>query len=204
MTLIPNLRPFALAAALLATACAHTPAPQATASHETLQLDNGVYVAEGICFGEWGCDYAHWRAIEVIALHERPDPASPVVARVAPGAWVTPLEGQLRLQPIRGVVRAPFESQNVRLTPGEVVYMLEPQGEGYYTYWAHGRSFGSEWTDDEPGAPIAWDDARAPLPAGAVTGQWRRYQLENGQIGWGEGGSFACMSERSGDEGCRG
>lgn len=201
--MIPYLRPLAFVAAFITAACTHGAAPTQPAA-ASLALDNGVYVADGICFGEWGCDYAHWRTISAITLHARPDPASPVVASVAPGVWVTPLEGQLRLQPIRGGVRTPFESQNVRLTPGEVVYMLEPQGEGYYTYWAHGQRFGSEWTDDEPGAPIVWDDPRAPLPAGAVTGQWRRYQLENGQIGWGEGGTFACMSGRSGDADCRG
>lgn len=200
--MIPHIfRPLALAIALFAAACA-TQAP--TVSNEAPPLDNGVYVANGICFGEWGCDFAHWRAAAAIALHERPDPASPIVARVALGDWVTPLEGQWRLPPVRGIVRAPFQSQDIQLTPGDVVYRLEPEGEGYHVFWLRGQRYTSQWIESEPDEPITFDAAQAPLPAGAITGLWRRFQLENGQTGWAEDGPFECMSERSGDEGCRG
>lgn len=212
--MLKRLKPvhaIAMSIALVAAACAQSPlradtAPPASsaASSEAPPLENGVYVAHGICFGEWGCDYSHWRAAEPIALHERPDPASPVIANVPRGAWLTALEGQLRFIPLRGVVRTATDTpQNVRLEVSDVVYMLEPQGEGYYTFWRRGARFGSTWIEGEDDEPITWDAPAAPLP-GAVTGQWRRFRTESGQTGWAEGGQYECMSDRSGDEGCRG
>lgn len=171
----------------------------ASASNETPPMEDGVYVARGICFGEGGC-YRYWRAYEPVEVHERADPASPVIATVAPDEWVEAIDGQLRFVPLRGVVHTATETPP--LAVGDVVYMLEPEGEGFYVLWHNGQTRGHDWASGDPNEPIAWDVERA-APARAVLGWWVQLRLENGQTGWVNDPRFECMGPLQGSVGCR-
>jgi hypothetical protein len=126
-----------------------------------------------------------------------------VVATVKPGEWVEPMEGQFRLIPIRGEVRVATDTPQGRLEIGDVVYMLEPQWEGWYSFWFRGQRVAFLWAEGDASEPIVWDPPPA-TPPGAVTGWWVRVRLENGASGWVESPRFACMGPLAGDEGCRG
>lgn len=182
----------AAALSLLVAGCAQT-------SNEAPPLVDGVYVARGICFGESDC-YRYWRAYEPVEVRERADPASPVIATVAPDEWVEAIDGQLRFVPLRGVVHTATETPP--LAVGDVVYMLEPLGEGFYVLWHRGQTPEHDWASGDPGEPIAWD-AEAPSPEGVVLGWWVQLKLENGQTGWVNDPSFECMGQLQGSEGCR-
>lgn len=184
--------------ALLAAGCAQhsatASAPTASvASDELPPLDHGVYVAEGFCIGsEYGCTGEPWRATAANEVHERVDPASRVIATLAPGDRAWPIGGQLRLAPRRGVVNTEVDfGEQGRLELGDVVYMLEPEGEGTYAL-CRGRVFFSGWVEGDENEPITWEEEPLPLPAGAITGEWVQFRLEDGRTGWVVNRSFEC------------
>ena len=178
--------------------------PSSPVNDSAPPLEAGVYVARGICFGEGAC-FRHWRAMDPVPLHAQPDPASPVVATVAPGAWVEPVEGQYRLLPRRGVGQraAVADSAWPPLAAGDVVYMLEPRGEGTYVLWHRGATTVPDWTELSDEEPIRWDPPRE-APPGVVLGWWVRLRTETGDTGWVRRPQFACMTKLGGDTGCRG
>ena len=191
--------------ATVATDSADTSAWPAPPPRDTAPpLEAGVYVARGICFGEGAC-FRHWRAIDAVPLHAQADPASPVVATVAPGQWVEPVEGQYRLLPRRGVVQraAVADSAWPPLAAGDMVYMLEPRGEGTYLLWHRGTTTVPDWTELSDQEPIRWDPP-PEAPPGVVLGWWVRLRTEAGATGWTLRPRFACMTKLGGDTGCRG
>lgn len=193
MNLTHLMRGPAVALSLLSLGC--TPS-----SNETPPLENGVYVARGICFGEGDC-YRHWRASAPVQLRERLDPTSPIVATLTPGEWVEPTDGQLRLMPLRGVVNRATEKPP--LAVGDVVYRLEPLGEGFYVLWHKGRTHEPDWASGDEIEPITWDKKAHAAPAGAILGWWVQLKRENGQSGWVKDPSFECMGSLAGDTNCR-
>lgn len=186
------VRSVALAMSLLVFGCA-------PASNEAPPLQDGVYVARGVCFGEGGC-YRNWRAFKPVQIHQRPDPASPVVATVAPGEWVEAIDGQYRFAPQRGVVHT--ATAKPPLAVGDVVYMLEPLGEGYYVLWHRGKTPEPDWAEGGDDEPITWE-ARPEPPPGAVIGWWVQLKRANGQSGWVNNPEFECMGQLAGDSNCR-
>ena len=165
----------------------------------TPPLVDGIYIAEGICFGEGGC-FTFWRAENPVEVRERIDPASPIVATVQPGEWVEAIEGQLRFVPLRGVVTRDVDEP--AMSKGDVVYMLEPLGEGDYVLWHNGGMVAHGWTDRDQEAPIAWDKPE-PTDEGAIRGWWVRIRLADGRSGWVEDPAFECMGPLQGSSGCR-
>lgn len=192
MKFSPTVRSLAAALALLLSGCSQP-------TTDTPPTENGVYVVHGICFGEGEC-YKHWRASKPTPLLERPDPAAPVVATVSPGQWVETVEGQYRLLPLRGVVNRAVTQPP--LAKGDVVYMLEPLGEGFYVLWHKGKTPDHDWTSDDEGEPITWDKPQ-DAPPGAVLGWWVKLKIENGASGWIKDPVFECMGKLAGDENCR-
>jgi len=200
----------ALAAALVLSACGAIadvrPAPAAQHAEKGLgrsaakgapPTENGVYIARGICFGEGGCPYENWRAPKRVDLRERPNDNAAVVAAIAPGEWVKPVEGQMRLIPWRGVVRKAGQG----LKSGEVVYMLEPTGEGDFTIWRRGAMGAWQFACGDACGEIEWD---TPGPDPQILGWWVRIAAPDGRIGWVRNPEFECMGPLAGDENCRG
>ncbi|MES1202452.1 MAG: hypothetical protein ABUS57_13500 [Pseudomonadota bacterium] len=174
------------------------PAPQAAtpASTEAPPTENGVYVAHVLCPGEGGCPWRHWRAAAAIELHAQPDANAPVIATLASGDWVDALDGQVRLVPRRGVVR----TADQQLAVGDVVYLLEPQGEGDFSLWRRGELLTWSWPDGEN--PIEW----APdAPDAPTLGWFVHVKTTDGKDGWvREPRDFECMGPLAGDTGCEG
>lgn len=183
---------FAVLAALVLAACAHS----APAGPPT---ENGVYIARGVCFGEGECN-RYWRASKPVDLHAQPDPAAPVVATIAADEWVEAVDGQLRLRPLRGVVHTATTSPP--LAVGDVVYMLEPQGEGFYTLWGNGKMLEHDWAEGDANEPITWD-APAPAAPGLTLGWWVQLKRADGRTGWVKDPAFECMGALQGSADCR-
>jgi hypothetical protein len=120
---------------------------------------------------------------------------------VASDEWVEAVDGQNRLLPLRGVVHTATERPP--LAVGDVVYMLQPLGEGFYALWHHGETPEHDWAWGDPNEPITWD-SEPQAPSGAVLGWWVQLRRENGQTGWVESpSSFECMSSLQGSANCR-
>jgi len=175
-----------------------TTQPAQAAAGDGPPTQNGVYIVNGICFGEGGCPWKHWRSSEPTPVYQASDASSPVMANVAPGAWVETIEGQLRFVPRRGVVLTADQGLEV----GDVIYLLESSGEGDFTIWRHGKSMDWHWPDDFDQNPtVRWD---APAPDTPTSGWWVHVKLADGRTGWLHEPRFECMGPIAGDEGCRG
>ena len=87
------------------------------------------------------------------------------------------------------------------MAAGDVVYMLEPLGEGDYVLWHKGKTL-AHGTDGSAEDPINWDEPR-PAPPGTVTGWWVKLKLADGRTGWVQDPSFECMGPLQGSSGCR-
>jgi hypothetical protein len=180
-------------------AAAASPA-QSTAPQETSggpPTLNGVYVAHELCPGEGGCPSTRWRAAAVVDVFGAQDTSSPVIAKLNPGDWIDAIEGEERIVPRRGTVRVATQGLN----PGEVVYLLQTEGEGSYALWRDGALSSWQWPDDpEEASAVAWDNEAPDAP---TLGWWVRVRLASGAIGWvHEPREFECMGPLAGDEHC--
>ncbi|WP_304218631.1 hypothetical protein [Phenylobacterium aquaticum] len=184
------LRPALACALLLAWTAA--PAQAAPAGPPTT---NGVYVAKGACPFE-GCSFAtYWRATARVAVYAGPG-SKTVLGWIAPGEEVQALAGQYHLTPRRGVVRAGIG----RFRKGEVIWLLEPQGEGVFTVWRRGHRL--DWIMPDADYHVAWDRVPPSVPPDVW---WVKVRRAQGPDGWlrDPTQSFECLDQLSGDQGCR-
>ena len=126
------------------------------------------------------------------------DATSPVIAKLAVGDRVDAIDGLTRIVPRRGIVRI----ANQGLEPGDVVYLLDSEGEGAFTLWRRGEQRSWTWpSEQEREADIQWDPQ---APDGPALGWWVNVRLADGKTGWVRNPrDFGCMGGLSGDEeGC--
>lgn len=180
-----------------ATSTGTTAQPVAQASGDGPPLENGAYVAHGVCFGEGGCPWKHWRASGPVDVRASADSTSPVIATLAAGDWVEALDGFDRFIPRRGVVRIADQGLEV----GDVIYLLETEGEGDFSIWSHGALHSWHWPDDPDTTPVQWDSE--PDNSAPTMGWWVKIKLADDRIGWVKDPRFECMGPLGGDEGCR-
>lgn len=151
-------------------------------------MTDGLYVLPGACPGE-GCELGAWVATRVDDLRARPDQNAPVVAHVAEGENVDAVDSLLRLKPVRGVVFRADQGLEV----GDVVYMLDSQGEGFMTLWRRGEALTWSWPSEDRGTVdettgVHWDRPEAewqtPPAPGPFEGWWVEIKGADGQVGW--------------------
>ena len=110
------------------------------------------------------CMYGEWTAREPVAVRRERRRESPVIFRVPRAAKVTAVTGVvITLRAGRVQFRVPHEmgsrSGRVRVVPGQTLYLLTYQGEGFTKAWFEGRLYdeldGSEFfnaaCEDDPG-----------------------------------------------------
>lgn len=157
---------------------------------------DGLYDAQGSCPGVNGCGVDHWQYFrQTTALYALPNRTAPVVATIAQGEWASVAGMVYRWRPARGVVideeMEGVGSNNI-LNIGDVVYIIDDEGEGYVTLWRRGDHF--SWYDIGDGAVrngIRWDPDDA-ADRGAGAGWWVQVRRENGQTGWVSGHILEC------------
>jgi hypothetical protein len=144
----------------------------------------------GVCPFE-RCAYGEWTARQAVAVRHERRRGSTVAFRVPRGATVTAVSGVvITLKAGRVHFREPHEmnsrSGRVRVEPGQTLYLLTYEGEGFTKAWFAGRLYdgldGSDFfnaaCDDDPGRCV-----------GRIVEKPRRewwVQLRNaaGRVGW--------------------
>lgn len=179
-------------------------------------LEDGWYVDRGACPFE-GCVYREWTAEKHTVLVDAPLGGN-TVALVRAGDQVEGVTGvvYVRPVPIRAAERAELELElydqrlgryvPTPLLPGETVYLLTYQGEGWFKAWMQGRIYhGFEFyrrmadyrsegwlrvTTCEPATPQCWWQV-APEHQQYESQWWVQIRLPNGALGWtNETGNF--------------
>jgi hypothetical protein len=97
-------------------------------------------------FEDWGacpfecCTYREWSVKADTPIHADRADGSPVVFTAKAGEWVTGLTGVVvTSMPGRAEVRVPTTVGGLRAAPGDVVWLLTSQGEGFYKAWFKGQ-----------------------------------------------------------------
>jgi hypothetical protein len=154
----------------------------------------GVYVYHD-CQGEGGCPNRYWRAFEPVSLLARHHSQSKKIGLINELETVEVLDVQTRLIPRRAIVTEDYKD----MKRGEIVYLLEYEGEGNTTWWVKGAK--RSYDDNAP--QIYIEDQTIPEAIKPTLGLWAKVKRENGQIGWVNEIRFLCMSKLSGDDDCR-
>lgn len=99
-------------------------------------------IEEGICPFE-GCVFREWTANESVAIHSRRDASSPIAFRLNRGDKVQAMTGVLVTSKVGRVeFRAPFAlSSSVTVRPGETLFLIHPDPEGFATVWFRGETY---------------------------------------------------------------
>jgi hypothetical protein len=100
------------------------------------------YIDKGACPFE-GCTYREWTVNARTAFHAKMDIHSPIVFYAEKGENVTGLTGTVITLELGKAVAIRDEmldaDQDISVKPGDVVYVLNYVGEGYYKLWVNGR-----------------------------------------------------------------
>lgn len=149
------------------------------------------FIASGACSFE-GCSYGEWTANSSVALRRERDTWSPVVFRLAKGARVTALTGDvIVLRPGRVQFKEATDltsaDGSIRATPGDVLYLLSYIGEGYSNAWFKGRlyreaddskAFFNALCDSNP------DRCTGPVVEPTQSEWWIKIRSSSGRVGW--------------------
>jgi hypothetical protein len=160
------------------------------------------FVDEGACPFE-GCLYRDWRAKKPVEVYETWDRRAPVrrVFSVQPGETVTAMTGVvITTIPGRAIIRRaligladsrffPYQSPvSIPLKPGDVVYLLTNQGEGFHTAWFNQIVFTldrSRFSGTDPEPPCKQTSTcSGEILEYPVSVWWARVRSSRGQIGW--------------------
>jgi hypothetical protein len=123
-----------LTLSLTLPAIAQTPTP----TPPTVPFDS-----KGVCPFEC-CTYRTWTVRTDTDILVDRTPGAPVAFRVHRGERVEGVTGvvvttTLGRAVVRRAVTLGVESGPIAVQPGDAVYILHYSGEGYWTFWAHGR-----------------------------------------------------------------
>ena len=137
------------------------------------------------------CTYGEWTAREPVVVRRERRRESPIIYRVPRDAKVTAVTGVvITLRAGRVQFRVPHEmgslSGRLRVVPGQTLYLLTYQGEGFTKAWFDGRLYdeldGSEFFDaaceDDPGR-CAGRIVEKPLRE-----WWAQLRDAAGRTGW--------------------
>ncbi|HAH08252.1 MAG TPA: hypothetical protein DCM05_17290 [Elusimicrobia bacterium] len=139
------------------------------------------HVSTGACPFEC-CAYREWTALADTELFERPGGGA-LSVKAAAGTKVAALTGEVRVKPIPlGVAadRPPFAK-------GDLFFLLDPLGEGFYHYWKDGLVAEVLVEPDDhclnPG-PACWAEFVYPGSALRRSAWWVQLRLPDGTLGW--------------------
>lgn len=137
------------------------------------------------CF-DGSCPGKLWEARQTLPIYDQPGEAGIELARLAVGEPVRPLRTRVYVEPVRA--RVVWDQR--RYLQGDVFYLLDGQGEGYYRVWHYGETV----IEDLSGASLlANGAARCTTPSRTCWAEfdaypkevlWTRVRRESGQEGW--------------------
>ena len=124
-----------------------------------------IYVDKGACPFEC-CTYREWVALKNADLVETPN-GKKVVGSIKKGEKVLALTGEVRSRPVKAVTHDGYPEVGVKA--GEIVYVIDYVGEGYWKIWHDGKI-----------------DQIQDLPGGVSpkTRWWVKLKTATGVVGW--------------------
>ncbi len=139
------------------------------------------YVAEGACPFEC-CTYREWEVLETTSLTDEPF-GTIEVGTVLAGQRVLGVTGEVHLRPEPIAV----VHEHPPFAMGEVLFLLDYIGEGFYRYWRNGEIGEEElWMDDfclRPGRGC-WAEYLRPPAEREEAEWWVLIETEDGVRGW--------------------
>jgi len=137
---------------------------------------------------DWGgcpfecCGYTQWTARRDIVIRKGRHPSSPEAFGVKKGERVQGLTGVVISWPgrIRVLRRITLDRDDpVELEPGDVIYSLHYLGEGYYLFWAKGKTHSHRINAEKLGVQGDLEILSVPRFK-----WWVRIRNSRGQVGW--------------------
>lgn len=157
---------------------------------------NGFYEPADNTCSDGGCP--DMRADSAVELRDRPHPDATFVGTTTSGEWVAWVGNYYRMRPIRGVVVRAREAGGVRLSVGDVVYIVDTRSEyydeeTYATIWFRGETFTYAQEDEAPFIQWDWpDEAQRAEDYAAGAGEWFEVRRANGERGFAPKDKFSC------------
>ncbi len=191
----PDMRAIALfaAALVLCMACGTSPAAQRanpSAAPSTSAGPPTPYEDAGACPFE-GCTYRAWRANAAVPIRSDRRKTAKVAFTVAPREWVTALTGiVVTVKAGRAEFREPTTmtsaSGTIQIAPGQTLYLLTYQGEGYTKAWFNGRLYVSVDTASFFNGVCTFSPGRCTgtIVEKSLTEWWVKIRSRSGKIGW--------------------
>lgn len=140
-------------------------------------LVNGYFVEPGDRCGESCPTFGPWKATGASDVYADAVDGAAVIGHIASGDRVTTARGQTLVRPLRGEVM----KAGGGLNPGEIVYQLLGDGEGFsYDVWRNGAVLSVD-ADGDNAPEIKWDERPEAAPHSAW---WVRVTLPDGKTGW--------------------
>ena len=145
------------------------------------------YIAQDACPGEC-CIFGEWTALDPNTLYRAPENADAVGAMEA-GQTVDALGGKMHLRPTPVLVRF-AEVDGLTAKEGDIVSLLDYQGEGYGHIWVNGEVQSVSWFGARENYPSpnqeCWGEVLRPEDAGDWSNGvwWVQIRLREGTTGW--------------------
>jgi hypothetical protein len=144
-------------------------------------------VFRDVCPGEV-CSFGLWVACESIRLLSEPRLGAPVVATVQSKDTIITITGNQVVERagkiiFRDTVSVDGEMERYLFTPADTLYPLSYDGEGYGTWFFHGRVGGGEWFFHE-GSDMPQYNPAVRIVRERVTDWWVKAREAGGKEGW--------------------
>lgn len=146
-----------------------------------------VYVQDGACPSEC-CTYGRWSVLKDCPLFDRPHGKR--VGALSAGQKAEALGGQIRVVPTKlTVTHSQAHAEGFSFAKGKALYVLAPEGEGYYSVWYEGKvrslQFDRGFGDYKACAPPSADCwLRLHKDNSASLEWWARFKTAQGEA-WG-------------------
>jgi hypothetical protein len=155
--------------------------------------------APSVPYLDWGacpfecCAYGVWKAEAAIPVYSTRNAKGRPIATIAKGRQLEALTGVVvtpkagRWQVLQAITLG--EDTQVSLAPGDVIYPLHNQGEGYVLFWFRGATYSAQLSDPDPTYFRILEDPEEEW--------WVKVGLGAGKVGWVSG-----SAEVSGNSTC--
>ncbi len=157
-----------------------------------MNLLGGGPLSPPIPFNDWGscpfecCTYRSWSVVGPYTLLKAPARNSQVIGRYTRKKRILALTGvviTVKAGKINILKPMTLGGDNgIQLVPGEIVYSLHYQGEGFSTFWVNGNKVDGEEIDPRLVANDKQTDYRVIFEA--MDEWWAKIKAPDGKIGW--------------------
>jgi hypothetical protein len=140
---------------------------------------------------DWGacpfecCTYRKWTATAPLRILKSRQRDAPVAFKLKQGEEIEGLTGVVittRVGEARIFRPSELGKQRLTVVPGDTVYILHYEGEGYSKFWFRGRIDSEQIPDIEDSAPDSELDLR--IVRRPETTWWVKVKNSSGQVGW--------------------